>query len=135
MDFFKKKLTYETAPYGIKRIVDRTNIFLDNLILKPEVYINDDLKSREVFIKSSHLLILQIKGCYIIPPPEIEDFMNPPLYSEEYQSNKINNNIDDNESFDSENCSSNSTNEIMDPQQFQKYRDKIIEFMTNFVTF
>ena len=135
MDFFKKKLTYETAPYGIKRIVDRTNIFLDNLILKPEIYLNDELKSREIFIKSSHLLILQIKGCYIIPPPEIEDFMNPPLYSEELNEIKTISTNDDNVSFNSESTNSSINHNSMNNIQFQEYRDKIIEFMTNFVTF
>lgn len=135
MDFFKKKLTYETAPYGIKRIVDRTNIFLDNLILKPEIYLNDDLKSREIFIKSSHLLILQIKGCYIIPPPEIEDFMNPPIYSEGVTEIKTTSNEDDNVSFNSESTNSSINNNSMNDIQFQEYKDKIIEFMTNFVTF
>ena len=135
MDFFKKKLTYETAPYGIKRIVDRTNIFLDNLILKPEIYLNDELKSREIFIKSTHLLILQIKGCYIIPPPEIEDFMNPPIYSEGVTEIKTTSNEDDNVSFNSESTNSSINNNSMNNIQFQEYRDKIIEFMTNFVTF
>jgi hypothetical protein len=135
MDFFKKKLTYETAPYGIKRIVDRTNIFLDNLILKPEIYLNDDLKSREIFIKSSHLLILQIKGCYIIPPPEIDNFMRPPFYTQENQKYKTNNNEETDEN-DTESINSDSIDEkLMDNQQFKKYMDEIIDFLTYFVTF